>query len=290
MDYDVLIINADIDHSLMETVLNIERRNVASRLLILMNTGGGIPFFAYRAMAHLNVLYPKSIEAVVPDMAMSSGTLMCVGVDRIYMSPGSCLGPLDLQVPHPTDGGQISSLDIREAANDIFGLTTSVTQLLYEQAVNKMKLGKNQAAKITHDAAVKLLEPIVDKIDPYHLHASYRSASIGEHYAYILLCTRMMKSNYRRAAVTSRILTEDYEMHSYAITMDEAKSHLNLTISDIVDLDLYQEIQPYLSPLPKGIKYIPVRKQKPTAGDKQSKLPLKGEEGKDARKPAEKTK
>lgn len=256
MVFDLLHINADIDYRLMRAVLGIDRSSVSSRLVIIINTVGGIPGFAYRSMQQLNALY-SHIEIVVPDKAMSAGTLMCMGADTIYMQEGSSLGPLDLQVPHPIDGGQISTLDIKESTYDIFGLANAVTKQFFDQATRELKLGKVQAANVAHSSAVELLKPMVDKIDPYHLHASYRSAQIGQKYARILLTSRMMRGDFNQAAETSRILAEDYEMHGYAITMEEAQQYLRLNVSNIIDLDILGSVQSLLYSSIDGVNFVP---------------------------------
>lgn len=254
MKADIFVINSDIRFEVVSTALSIDRQKASKRLILILNTVGGYPDVAYRTMRHLNTIY-EEIIAVVPDFAMSAGTLMSVGADKIYMKQGSSLGPLDLQVPHPTDGGQISTLDIREAAYDIFGLTATITKQLYEQNYFDLKIGKGNAAKLAHETAVSLLSPMVDKIDPYHLHASYRNAVIGQKYARILLMSRMMKDNQSQAIETSKILAENYETHSYAITFDEAVNFLKLRVEDIDGLSESNFVQLIISNMPEGINF-----------------------------------
>ena len=45
---------------------------------------------------HYNVVY-----YVVPDLAMSAGTILCMSGDKIYMDYSSSLGPIDPQIPAP---------------------------------------------------------------------------------------------------------------------------------------------------------------------------------------------
>lgn len=270
MNFDLITINSDIDKSVIGKVLKINKVT-SERLVIILDTYGGSPFVAYRTMQHLNPLYTV-IDIVVPDKAMSAGTLMCMGANTVYMYNGSSLGPLDLQIPHPSDGGQISTLDIRESTYDIFGLTTKVTQQLYFEAVDKMKLGKVTAAKLAHKSAVALLKPMVDKIDPFHLHASYRGSDIGQKYARILLLSRMMKANFQQAGETSKILAEDYEMHNYAITMEEARDYLRLNIMDINQLDVLSNIQPAIDTLPDGFTFKTIKVPSPVPALAPEKL------------------
>jgi ATP-dependent protease ClpP protease subunit len=258
MDYDLLTINSQINSEVMDKVLKIPRTTKADRLVIIIETSGGSPFVAYRTMHHLNGLY-QSVDVVVPNMAMSAGTLMSLGGDTIYMFEGSSLGPLDLQIAHPSDGGQISSIDITQSIYTLFSLHETLAMQLYKQAARKMELAKNIAAEVAHKSATELLKPIIDKIDPYHLQSSFRSGSIGQKYARILLLSRMMKDDYKQANATSEMLASDYQMHSYAITMEEADIHLNLSVANITDLDIYNEIEAILYSLPEGVQYKQIR-------------------------------
>ena len=259
MNFDLLTINYGIDDTVMQQILALNRNTSSQRLVIIVRTYGGSPFVAYRVMRHLGAMY-NHIDIVVPDMAMSAGTLMCMGANTIWMYEGSSLGPLDLQVPHPSDGGQISSLDIRESMYDIFSLTTTITKQLYLQNIDDLTLGKSQASDIAHRSAVDLMKPMVEKIDPFHLHASYRGASIGQKYARLLLLSRMFSGNRAQADITSKILAEDYEMHSYSITMDEASNYLMLDVKPIYELDVLIDIKSFISNSSLGIDFININK------------------------------
>lgn len=270
MNDDLLIICSEIDDSVIQCVLNdIDPTKGSNRLIILLDTYGGSPAVAYRVMQHLHHIY-KHIYVVVYDKAMSAGTLMCLGSDVIYMFNGSSLGPLDLQIPHPTDGGQISTLDVRESMYDISSLAVTISKNLFEQSYYELKIGKYQAAKIAHRSATLLLQPMVQKIDPYHLHASYRNAAVGQKYARILLMNRMMQNDVNTARRTSKILAEDYEMHSYAITMDEAQKYLNLNVRDMLELDTYDTIKEVITSIKQPtVAFVKADKEK-EAKDEQT--------------------
>lgn len=283
MDYDLLTINSDINQELMREVLLIGDRQSAPRLVIVISTLGGSPFVAYRVMKHLGSLY-KTIDIVVPDSAMSAGTTMCLGADTIYMNEGSSLGPLDLQISHPTDGGRISTLAVRESTYDVFGLTATVAKQLHEQAVNELKLGKVQAAKVAHETASSLLKPIISKIDPYRHQASVRATNIGLRYATLLLGLRMMKNDQNQAKATAKILAEDYDMHEYAITMNEAKYLLKLNVKNITELDVLTDIKSFMYNMTEGVMLTPIKNMPPRP------LPAKAKEGKSDADTTEETK
>ncbi len=51
----------------------------------------------------------KEVWFVVPDMAMSAGTILCMSGDKIYMDYSSALGPIDPQIPN-SDGQLVPAL------------------------------------------------------------------------------------------------------------------------------------------------------------------------------------
>lgn len=118
MKEDLLIIRADVDSVMYASITErVRAAQKAENLVIAMETPGGDPMYAYRAMNFLRKEY-KYIDFVVFDMAMSAGTLMALGADRICFANGACLGPLDLQIshPNPADDTRISTLDVRDTA------------------------------------------------------------------------------------------------------------------------------------------------------------------------------
>jgi len=254
MDYDLLIINGSINSKVIDEVLEIDETKVNQRLIVVINTYGGSPYVAYRAMTHLQYLYPSpgKIEFVVPDLAMSAGTLMCLGGDNIYMHEGSCLGPLDLQVEHPSDGEMISSLDIRQAAYRILSLTQLTAGEIFETAKDEFKLSKTEAAKLAYSSAVELFVPLVKKIDPYHLQEGYRAAPISSHYAKLLMVRSIPNAATRNKI--AKDLTEEYQTHSYAITKDEVK-FLGLNVGKLTELDIYNDVISKYDKTKVGVSY-----------------------------------
>ncbi|MDE2645234.1 MAG: serine dehydrogenasease [Bacteroidota bacterium] len=52
----------------------------------------------------------KYVYFVVPDFAMSAGTVLCMSADKMYMDYSSSLGPIDPQVPAPDTGEYVPAL------------------------------------------------------------------------------------------------------------------------------------------------------------------------------------
>lgn len=59
----------------------------------------------------------KTLTVVVPDMAKSAATILCLGADRILMGPGGDLGPIDPQMILPNHS-LVSAKDIVSAVDE----------------------------------------------------------------------------------------------------------------------------------------------------------------------------
>lgn len=69
----------------------------SQRLIFFLNTGGGSAEAAEKMVEIMRHHYSE-VFFVVPDFALSAGTILCTSGDRIYMDYSSSLGPIDPQV------------------------------------------------------------------------------------------------------------------------------------------------------------------------------------------------
>lgn len=67
------------------------------RLVVFLNTPGGSAETVEKMVEIIRHHY-TDVSFVVPDYAMSAGTILCMSGDRIYMDYSSSLGPIDPQV------------------------------------------------------------------------------------------------------------------------------------------------------------------------------------------------
>lgn len=68
-----------------------------NRLIIILNTPGGSAEVTEK-MVDITRKHYEEVYFVVPDQAMSAGTVFCMSGDKIYMDYSSSLGPIDPQV------------------------------------------------------------------------------------------------------------------------------------------------------------------------------------------------
>lgn len=68
-----------------------------TRLIVILNTPGGSAETVEKLVTFTRFHY-KEVYFVVPDYAMSAGTIFCMSGDKIFMDYSSSLGPIDPQV------------------------------------------------------------------------------------------------------------------------------------------------------------------------------------------------
>ncbi|KMM46522.1 hypothetical protein CWIS_04955 [Cellulomonas sp. A375-1] len=112
---------------------------------LLLSSPGGDGEVAVRLVRAMQARCSR-LTIVVPDMAKSAGTIMCLGADELLMGPASDLGPVDPQFP--VNGRLVGARDIEQAvasaearvaaSPDAFplyaGLLADVNMLMVEQA------------------------------------------------------------------------------------------------------------------------------------------------------------
>jgi hypothetical protein len=101
-DADVIFYFGDISPSYIKVFRDFIERlksDAASRdrLVVVLNTPGGSAEMVEKMVEIIRHHYGE-VYFVVPDFAMSAGTILCMSGDKIYMDYSSSLGPIDPQV------------------------------------------------------------------------------------------------------------------------------------------------------------------------------------------------
>lgn len=89
-----------------------------SAVSLILRTGGGSAETTERMVGVLRQHY-ATVNFVVPDVAMSAGTIFCMSGDKIYMDYASSLGPIDPQVPTPDTGDYVPALGYLDKVEEI---------------------------------------------------------------------------------------------------------------------------------------------------------------------------
>ena len=89
---------SDPDADMLEEVL---RNSIkpGERLALILNSPGGDALAAERIINICRSHSPRGFIAIVPKMAKSAATMICLGAKEIWMSQTSELGPIDPQIP-----------------------------------------------------------------------------------------------------------------------------------------------------------------------------------------------
>lgn len=269
--YPVLLVRGGIYDDALLSVGDTLAGKKGERLYLVIDSLGGDPSIGYRIMSLLQAKYDKII-AVVPGEAYSTATLMVLGADEIYMQESACLGPLDIQIKHPTDGTMISTLEIREVLNTLAGSVKTYAEDFAESLKSNVQLGKKDAAELSMKAATDVVRPVIEKIDPIYLQSSIRTSRIGQKYAENLLVSRMMKDYPKLARLVSVHLANNYDYHGYAITPKEAAETLALNVMDVDELTEWEDIKDiYKKNKSSGVKLFEINVSVASTGDAQTK-------------------
>jgi hypothetical protein len=116
-------------------------------LSIVLRTPGGSVETADRFVTVVRHHY-KTVNFIIPDYAMSAGTIFCMSGDRIYMDYASALGPIDPQVQAPDGSGWIPALGYLDKVNEITDKDDlSPADVVFLKSLDLAKLALYEQAK-----------------------------------------------------------------------------------------------------------------------------------------------
>ena len=100
----------DTPHVFAEAIGQIQKKK--RTLSVILTTGGGIVEPVERAVEIIRNNY-QFVNFIVPDYAMSAGTVFCMSGDKIFMNQTSSLGPIDPQI-QKNDGTLVPAMGYLE--------------------------------------------------------------------------------------------------------------------------------------------------------------------------------
>lgn len=158
---DVLTIWSPILSGLEHTVKNAvelfqDRKN---RIAIVLDTLGGIVEVVERIVDLIRHHY-KEVDFLIPDRAMSAGTVFVMAGDRIFMGYFSCLGPIDPQIVK--DGELVPAVSYLNQYQRLYEKAESGQLNMADLTLlNKLDLGElyqfEQARELSRDLLTKWL-------------------------------------------------------------------------------------------------------------------------------------
>jgi hypothetical protein len=98
--------------------VKLQSKRTENTVAVVLRTGGGSAETTERMVGVLQAHY-NHVYFVVPEIAMSAGTIFCMAGDKIYMDYSSSLGPIDPQVPTPDTGDYVPALGYLDKVAEI---------------------------------------------------------------------------------------------------------------------------------------------------------------------------
>lgn len=201
------------------------------RLAIILDTVGGIVEIVERMVIASRHHYAE-IYFIIPDRAMSAGTVFAMSGDKIFMGYASCLGPIDPQIEK--DGKLVPALSYLNQFERLCKKAESGQLNTAEFALlNKLDLGElhsfEQARELSHDLLITWLSKYKFK-DWKTKESSGAEVTEGDKRA--------------RAEEIAKALSDNSKWHSHgrAIPRDVLINHLKLKIDKIEDVDKIESI------------------------------------------------
>jgi Serine dehydrogenase proteinase len=193
------------------------------RISLILHTGGGDALTAWR-LTNLMRTFADEFEVMIPSKALSAGTLISIGADKIVMTKQAALGPIDPSVTSPLNpsvniGGLIKQVPVSVEA--VRGYLDAARE----------ELGIKGEAQLT-----SVLVDLASRIHPLVIGQIFRSRAQIRFLADKLL-QRQVKDNEKKNSIIA-FLCADSGSHDYTINRREA-ADMGLHIEK-PSVDLYQ--------------------------------------------------
>lgn len=209
------------------------------KLLVVLETNGGSIETAERIADVFRRHYPKEVSFLIPNFAMSAGTVLVMSGDAIYMDYYSIMGPIDPQIRNREGTGYVPALGYLEKYNEL---------------VKKSKKGGLSQAELAF---------LIEKFDPADLHrfeqardhsvdllkkwlVKYKFKNWDRTRGRNLKVTVAMRES--RAAEIARKLndTRKWRSHGRGLSIDVVERDLNLMVENFgTDPTLNKRVRAY---------------------------------------------
>ncbi len=230
---------AGIDDVLRAVVEEIDGSR-QDNLSIVLETDGGSIEVVERIADVLRHHYPTGdINFIVPDRAMSAGTVLVMCGDNIMMDYYSVLGPVDPQVRSQTSGHFVPALGYLGKFEELVERSRAGTLTAAEMAflIEKFDPAELDSFEKAKDLSTVLL---VDWLARYKFKNWNKTRDRG------IDVTATMKADRAKEIGEKLNDTKQWKTHSRGISMKVLQEHLNLMIEDFgVNKDLNEAIRSY---------------------------------------------
>lgn len=217
-------------HQLEPLASTAKKRGVKELVIFLYTTGGSVE--SVEKMVDMTRRFYEKVYFVIPNIAMSAGTIWAMSGDKIYMSYASSLGPIDPQVQSP-DGKWVPALGYLDKANEIIEKSALGTVTQAElMMLNQLDLAQLRRYEQAVDLSIDLLKKwlVSFKFKEWKIkESSQRPVTVQD--------------KIDRAEEIAKTLSDNKKWHSHGrmIGIDVITSQLNLLIDDFTYNDKLRE-------------------------------------------------
>lgn len=140
-------------NAFMETVYKLDK---SKGLDLILHTPGGDIAATEQIIYYLHSIFDGNIRAIIPQMAMSAGSIIAVSCKSIMMGKQSCLGPFDPQINNMPSQSVIS--EFYKAVDDVKNNPASLG--LWQTIISKL----NPTFLTICEQANKMSEELTDQV------------------------------------------------------------------------------------------------------------------------------
>ena len=201
-----------------------------NRLLIILQTGGGSAETVEK-MVEMSRHFYDQVNFLVPDVAMSAGTIWCMSGDKIYMDYSSSLGPIDPQVLN-SERKWVPALGYLDKCNELIQKSSNGQSLSNAELVmlNSLDLASLRNYEQARDLSISLLKKwLVEFKFKDWTHHRTSPGSIGN--------AVTLEEKEQRAAEIATMLSDNNRWHSHGrmIGLKTLQNELKLEIDDYTE-------------------------------------------------------
>lgn len=198
------------------------------KISLFLYTNGGDTLAAW-SLVNLIRSFCKELEVIIPSNCFSSGTLICLGANRLIMTKQAALGPID-----PSINGPLNPM-IPGIQNPNAKVPVSVEYVNAYIEMAKKDFGITDQKNLT-----EVLLHLSDKIHPLTLGQVYKSKSQIQMIARNLM--KYQKINKEKTDTIIKFLCSESGSHDYSIRRDEAINNLGINVEK-PSMELYSIIK-----------------------------------------------
>ena len=195
----------------------LDKIGVVQKITLYLYTCGGDTAAAWNII-NLIKMYCEELDVIIPQKALSAGTLISLGANRIIMTKQAVLGSIDpsLQTPlNPKIDGNLNYPVSVEAVKEYLGIAKKELEISNDEALSN------------------ILIKLSDNVHPLVLGQVFRTRNQIKMLAMKLLSAQISDDKKKEHAIN--FLCSDSGSHDYTINRREAKNELGLNIINPTD-------------------------------------------------------